>query len=496
MSDAVIRSRRAFLLETAIIGLVAAGFPRPLAAQLARRGAVGAPVRVRGRVSSNGRGLARVAVSDGATVVTTGADGRYELLTAADRRHVSLSIPSGYHLPLQPNGTVRHFAAIAPGAGGEQRIDFALEPLSGSDDSHAFVLCADPQVQNAYEMARLHAETVPDLAATRQAFGDVPIFGIGDGDLMFDDLSLYPEYERGLRATGIPFFSVVGNHDLDQNAGIDEGSTSTFERHFGPAWYSFNRGRAHYVVLDDVFWHGDGYLGYLSATQLEWLRQDLALIEPGSPVIVLLHIPAASTRPARTGERQQRTGEMVTNRAALYQLLEPFDAHLLSGHTHENEHIFSDGVHEHVNGTVCGAWWSGAICWDGTPNGYTVYEVRGEEVRWRYKATGQPDAHQLRVYGWKSDPHAPDDIVANVWNWDPQWTVTWYEGADRRGLMSRRRGFDPQAVAEQLGADKPSRRTWVEPVLNDHMFYAPAGTGAIRVEVVDRAGRTYSAALS
>ncbi|MBK8006913.1 MAG: calcineurin-like phosphoesterase C-terminal domain-containing protein [Gemmatimonadetes bacterium] len=129
-------------------------------------------------------------------------------------------------------------------------------------------------------------------------------------------------------------------------------------------------------------------------------------------MVVALHIPLASTQPVRTGDRAGRHGTLVNNREALYRLLEGYRANVLSGHTHENEHIFAGGVHEQVVGTTCGAWWSGDICWDGTPNGYAVLEVRGEQVRWRYQATGQPATHQLRLYAPGADPTAPGDFVA------------------------------------------------------------------------------------
>ena len=56
----------------------------------------GSPVRVRGAISSRGRGVPRVAVSDGYTVVQTAADGAFELATTAERPFVMLSVPSGY----------------------------------------------------------------------------------------------------------------------------------------------------------------------------------------------------------------------------------------------------------------------------------------------------------------------------------------------------------------------------------------------------------------
>ena len=184
----------------------------------------------------------------------------------------------------------------------------------------------------------------------------------------------------------------------------------------------------------------------------------------------------------------------VNNRELLYRLLEPFDAHVVSGHTHENDHHYTYGVHEHVSGTVCGAWWSGPICADGTPNGYSVYDVSGERVTWRYKSVGQPADHQLRAYLPGADPRAPQELLANVWNADERWTVVWYEDGERRGLMSRRVGFDPASAAIHQGGDAPPRRPWVEPFPR-YMYYAPASPDAreIRVEASDPFGRRYTA---
>ena len=98
-----------------------------------------------------------------------------------------------------------------------------------------------------------------------------------------------------------------------------------------------------------------------------------------------------------------------------------------------------------------------------------------------------------RVYPVGSDPAAPQELVANVWDWDPSWRVVWYEDGDRRGAMARRNGLDPAAVRTMAGPELPGRRGWVEPVPTAHLFYAPVSPGAreIKVEVRDGFGRSW-----
>ncbi len=452
------------------------------------------PVRVRGAVRSPAGGLPGVAVTDGLSVAETLADGTFELVTTSDRPFVYLSLPAGHRIPRNPTGTASFYQPIAA-EGDEATAVFDLEPLEASDERHAFLVLADVQTEDAMEMGWFHEQTVPDVQRTVADLDRQEIFGLALGDIMFDHLELYPEYERAVERMGIPFFQVVGNHDLDLDAQTDEGSTATFQRHFGPPWYSFDRGAVHYVVLDDVFWHGDGYLGYVGAEQLAWLEADMARVEAGRPVVVAVHIPILGTRHVREGELRPSLGLSTANRDALYELLEPYRATILAGHTHENEHVFEHGVHEHVCGTVSGAWWSGPICADGTPSGYVVYEAYGESLRWRYQATGEAASHGIRVYRAGADPTAPDEIVANVWDWDPDWRVAWYENGVRRGEMAARVGHDPLSVDLHSGPDLPPRRTWVDPYPTGHLFYAPAGDGDLVVEATDRFGRVLTAAV-
>jgi len=456
---------------------------------------MGKPVRVRGRVVAAGRGVPRVAVSDGVAVVDTAADGSYELVTAVDRERIQISLPAGYRIPTNRTGTARLWQPVEPDSRGEALAKFEIEPLERPAEEHTLLLLADVQTEDPDEMRWYHEQTVPDVLETLRSLGGREAFGVACGDIMFDHLELYPEYERSVARMGLPFFQVVGNHDLDLEASVDEASARTFMRHFGPRYYSFDRGAVHYVVLDDVFWHGGGYLGYLEGDQLRWLEADLARVEAGRSVIVAMHIPARGSQYLRRGSTKPEIGVAVTNRERLYRLLEPYKAHVLVGHMHESEHGFEHGLHEHVSGAVCGAFWSGPICADGTPSGYSVYDLRGEQVSWRYKATGQPFSYQMRAYPRGADPAAPDEIVVNVWDWDPAWSVVWYEDGERRGALERRVARDPLSVELHEGPELPPRRKWVEPYPTGHLFYARASREArrITIEATDRFGRVHTA---
>jgi hypothetical protein len=491
-------SRRQFLRATAGAGLglalaekVLADPFRPLLAATEKRSFFA----VRGAVTAKGKGLGNVVVSDGVSVVATDRDGAFSFPADSSSRFVSLSLPPGYDVPVSRFGTAALFKALPPRSAGEVTVQWDLAPGASGDDHHGFLLLADPQMLDAADVASFNAETIPDVIETRRRLGGLPLFGVACGDIMFDHLEFNAGYEEAVRRTGMPFFQVVGNHDVDNIALTDETSVETFTRHFGPGNYSFNRGDVHYVVLDDVLWIDNGYIGYLSQAQLDWLKADLSFVEKGKTVIAFMHIPPYCTQHVREGKPRPDRGLVIVNREALYAALEPYKAHVVVGHMHESEHVMDGGAHIHVCGAVCGAWWTGPVCGDGTPKGYGVYEIKGSDVRWRYKSTGFAPDHQLVVHAPGSDPAIPESIVANVWDYDPSWTVVWYEDGERKGKMEMRRGMDPGAAKLYAGGSLPARHTWVDPYVTDHLFHArPSGPGKkIVVEATDRWGRVATA---
>ena len=176
-------TRRDFLKA---LGLTGAALSLPGVSAAAPRLRRNSLVTVTGRVRGPDGGIEGVAVTDGVTVTQTDPDGRYELASSTRRPFVYLSVPSGYRLPTHDTGTARFYQSL-DATGGTAEASFQLAPLDRSDEQHAFLFLADPQTQTEAEMRQFQEETVPDVRETAKGLGDRPVFGVGGGDLVFDD---------------------------------------------------------------------------------------------------------------------------------------------------------------------------------------------------------------------------------------------------------------------------------------------------------------------
>jgi hypothetical protein len=492
----MLQKRRAFLKSLGMtafgLTLIPGAFAGKLFPSFKKRSLLS--VTLTGRVLSEGKGISGVSVTDGINVSVTDSKGNYRLESNTGAAFVYISTPRGFEIT-HDNGIARFYKKIEAKRGAFS-ADFNLQKLTVDDKKHAFVVWADTQIQNKEDAALLKSESAPDTLELIKSYGkDVPFHGIGCGDLVWDEFELFADYKQAVHQTGIPFFQVIGNHDMDLDARTDDKSTETFRSHFGPTYYSFNRGEVHYVVLDDVFFTGTAkkYIGYIPENQFAWLEQDLAQVEPGTTVVVSLHIPVNTGARRRNKLSEDPIGGVVSNRKELYRILKPYTTHIMSGHTHFNEKVIEGNCIEHVHGTVCGAWWTGPICYDGTPNGYGVYEVNGSEVKWFHKAVGQTKDHQFRIYPVGAVKEKPEAFSVNVWNWDPLWKVEWLEDDKYAGEMQRETTFDPLSLALHAGAELPVKRPWVDPVLTDHMFFATpsASSKKITIQVTDQFMNVY-----
>ncbi len=436
--------------------------------------------KIRGRVLSKGKALAGVIVSDGYTVMKTDSKGRYQMITHPMARVIFVCTPAGYEFISEKNET-RHYHLLKD-IKEPNKANFNLIPLIKDDSNHQFIIWADPQVKNENDVKKMMDQSVPDVQKLVQAAGaGALIHGITVGDIVWDNHALYADYNKAVDEMGIPFFQCLGNHDMDLNKGGDENSDLTFQQTFGPTYYSYNRGQMHYVVMDNVRYLGKDkeYDGYIQQNQLDWLKKDLSFVPLDKTIILCLHIPVNGG---------------TKNKEALYEIIQGRQVHIMSGHTHINVNTIEGSIYEHNHGTVCGAWWTGAICGDGTPCGYAVYKANGKDLSWHYQSTGMEPDHQLTIYE-QASILGNDEILVNIWNHDPAWKTSYWVDGKYEGALQQLEGFDPIAIKTLAGPNLPNPRGFAEPVMTNHIFKAklPASAQEVKIEAIDRFGKKYFA---
>lgn len=442
-----------------------------------------------------GKGVEGVVVTDGYNFAQTDQQGTFRLDVDRRARHIYISTPAGYLV--ENKGSIPQF--FLPVDEATESYDFKLTKNPNDDQRHTFFATADVQATSLDDIKR-YATIADDMRQLAERIGG-DYFSVDCGDIVGDSPWLYPHYLEVSDGAGIPIWRILGNHDMNYNGKCFETSYATFEKTFAPNYYSMNRGDAHYIFLNNNFYVGREYfyVGYYTEALLEWLERDLSYVPKDKLIFVVQHIPARLTAEQVPFEfTSYALADQTMNVGALFDLLKEYPkCHIISGHMHYNrnmEHV--EGPMEHNTGAVCGTWWRGDVCLDGTPMGYGVYEVDGTDVSWYYKSSGFDTDYQMRAYKPGSKADQPKAVVANVWNWDSQWKVELYEDGVKTADMTHFEGYD--RAAYELCADKEKVvYAWISPIKTDHLFAAEPKNPEANIEVraTDRFGRTYVAGL-
>lgn len=459
---------------------------------------------------SDGNPIPGVVVSDGYNCTVTDEKGVYQLKGCQYSVHINISIPAEYKVPVQ-NGMPCFWKTIEAD---KSRYDFSLERLDAPETDFYLFCIGDPQCQNQNRhVKRFSTETIPDILKKRNELGSAPCYGITLGDVGYNSDGTNNNIKNKVftamttamdsKTTGMPIFQCIGNHDhfivnhTVYSVADDITSQKDFQNAFGPVNYSFNRGEAHIVVMDDIlFTHLGSYeLGFRD-DQLEWLRQDLANVPRSKMLILCVHIPLQ--------------GNTKNNMQAVKDLIEEFsECHIMSGHTHFTVNYVYPKHYEHTHSAACGAWWYSTVNLDGTPNGYGVFKVKGASIEnWIYKGVGLSEEEQIRMYRGNvvfMDGYSPqytfpetgaDDIWANIWNWDSSWKVEVYEDGVLGGPMTRltsgiRR--DPWAVGFHCGVVGRSQSNYDRTYFSHIFHYKLKNPSATDIEIraTDPFGRTF-----
>lgn len=365
------------------------------------------------------KGLPQVAVSNGIDVALTGPDGAYRLPVGSDNiifvikpagyqaRLDSFNLPQTYYIHKPAGSPTLYYKGVPPTGQLPAAVNFAL---MRQDEPEQFtsLIFGDTQIYNDREASYLLRGVVEEA---RQAKG--VSFGVTLGDLVGDSLTLHHVYKQAISRIGIPWYNVIGNHDMNYDIKHDRHADETFEANFGPANYAFNYGQAHFIILDDIIRPnpatGQGYTGGMRDDQFEFLANDLACVPKENLVVIAMHIPLL--------EKEYADAYRESDKQRFFHLLrEHTNVLILDAHTHiQYQNFFgkqqglnrTKPIHEYNVGTTCGDWYSGVInekglpsatMRDGTPQNYAFLHVDGNQYTIDYKALGHPADYQMSIY--------------------------------------------------------------------------------------------------
>ena len=490
-----------------------------------------------GLVSCEGKGIPGVVVSDGVEVVQTDSRGVYQMHSAKQNGYVFISVPSGYEVAAR--GVLPQFhKQVAKSAYVCERIDFSLYE-SGDQTNHTMLYFGDMHMANRTKDRAQFRTFTSEINEYMKANSSAKVYAITLGDMTWDQFWYtnaygFDEYLNDVNAIeGLQIFHTIGNHDHDMNATGDFYTVAKFREKLCPNYYSFNVGDIHYVVLDDIECTNatasttDGsvrsYKNNLTSEILDWLKKDLSFVSKTTPLVVTLHAPVH--------DRNGNAG--LGNNSVFLSLIYDYNTTIVSGHSHVLYNVVKSKYVEQNSGAVCAAWWWAGkynptfnIGTDGAPNGYRITSVSGKEQNSLFKAIGRPEDYQFRAYDRNSicinaanygvqperesilfeedygsyrTASSANEVIVNVWDWDPSWKVEMFEDGKALSVSQMSGSYDPAfliaytipRLLENNGVTWHSSKT-------NHLFKAAASsaTSSVEIKVTDDEGRVYTQTMA
>lgn len=506
-----------------------------------------------GVVSCGDKGVANVVVSDGYLTTTTNTDGIYQLKSEKTWGYVFISIPSGYEV--SSKGILPQFyTTLKSDAKSVERADFALTKVEGQDKFKLYIF-GDMHLANRTNDKAQFKVFTNDLNKYLDSNKSVKSYGLTLGDMTWD-LYWYsrgyefPQYldEINSQVSGLQIFHTMGNHDNDFKAKNDFDAAFQYVRDIAPTYYSYNIGKIHFIVLDDIDcsdYDGTASRNYeknFTSDQLDWLLQDLSYVDKSTPLVITSHAQIFYPKGNNSFALDGQVIERWPNTKKLLNILKGYTVHFVTGHTHtifnalpsETAPLGAENVFEHNAGSICASWWwSGYltpgvyVSLDGAPAGYSIWEFAGKDIKWKYKAVGMDENYQFRAYDLnnvsfsysdvpnmsnvpkvqnafdyyvKAYPkNSNNEVLINVWNWNSNWKLSVTDETGKELKWTQTVAYDPLHIAALTvkrfnDATLTSAPSFITANKMHHFFKVKADNADVdlTIKVTDEFGNVYT----
>lgn len=502
--------------------------------------------------TQDGKPVAGVVVSDGVITTTTNENGIYYLESDKSQRVVFYSVPSGYEPETagvfpeihQPLILDKHTPEIH---------SFVLRKLKDNVNDFKVLFFGDMHLANRHSDLEQFKRFTSDVREYTARHSSEHIYAITLGDMSHDKYweefnYALPQYVNTINSelNGITIYHTIGNHDHDPKAVTSNlAATTPFTKNVAPAWYSFNIGKIHFVIMDNIDCSAyDGksmnYSQGLYGKQHTWLENDLKHVAKDIPIYIMTHAPVFSDTNTPDAYSLRNYGYDKT-----LKILEGREVHFVNAHLHQQYTMvpsdppaknYSHPVYQHNIAAVCADWWySGLynrdclVCEDGTPAGYAIFDFSGSDVKWLYKGTQRSESEQFHVYDMNNvdftyavsefknlknkgvineftnryvTPYADgkfkNKLLINAWNWNSDCRLE-VKTADGKLLSTTRyKACDPFSILALIPHWDAKARTSIPPAYTDnsryHFFVAqcPDADTDVIVSFTDRSGRSFT----
>lgn len=491
---------------------------------------------VYGRVYCDDKPLKGVVISDGVEVVSTDADGVYQMKSKKKYGYVFISIPSGYEVATEGVLPSSH-VLLKQNASTAERVDFRLFE-AGDQTNHTMLVFGDMHLaggrNNDRQWFTQFCLEVKDYVSSHSS---EKVYAVTLGDMTwdyywYDRQYQFTQYLDDVKQVGdLTIFHTIGNHDHDMMLPGDFQNAVQFTKEVAPDFYSFNIGKVHYVVLDNILSTSKGggkddrkYNELVTDEELAWLAKDLSFVSKSTPVVVTMHATTSNL-------------DTEANRTALFGCLSGYDqVHFLTGHTHQVANRKSSNWYDHNCGAVCADWWDCVyksdgkvhIGTDGAPGGYEIFNIAGSDFKWKFKGTGLDENVQFRSYdrnniylpvekymsgkadaqiavfeavagSWMTANNA-NEVYINVWNYGPGWSIEVTENGKALTVSQAASSTfrDPLHILTYMPSCGKTKEDSFTTKSCSHMWMvtASSATSTLEIKVTDNFGNVYTETMS
>ena len=160
-----------------------------------------------------------------------------------------------------------------------------------------------------------------------------------------------PEFMKIINKLNVPYYIVIGNHDVFRNNGLSKAHYLEIVRDYNFFYkykkpnYVFKKDGFVFIVVDGAKEIIPGSIGYYKEDTLTWLDKQLKKYKH-KPVIILQHFPLIATKEVTTHEVYQKEKYL--------DLLDKYDnvISIIAGHLHFNSEIMRNEVYHITSPTL------------------------------------------------------------------------------------------------------------------------------------------------